>query len=368
MRAATAEPIDWHHFLAIVRRQRVEGLASSALQDSGVHIPEEVARPLHSAAEEIVRQNLAFASESLRLKRLFDQADIPLLFVKGVTLSMLAYKSLAVKKAWDIDAAVPPESINEACELLARSGYIRELPEPELSAEQFQAWLSYSKETAWRHERTGIYLELHSALVDNVFLLPGVNARSAQQSVPVSPGVGLPTLHREELFSYLCVHGATHAWSRLKWLADVAALLSHEDEAGVESLFRQSVRLGAGRSSAQALLLCQLLLGTRLPARLARELRKDPVNRWLVRIALKMMAGKNAERELDDTVLGTLPIHASHFMLARGVAYKAFEAKRKMLSPYDRARLDLPRSLHFLYPILLLPNWVRRRMRIAAAP
>ena len=36
------------------------------------------------------------------------------------------------------------------------------------------------------------------------------------------------TLGADDLFAYLCAHGAYHAWFRLKWLADIGALLAAE--------------------------------------------------------------------------------------------------------------------------------------------
>ena len=199
--------------------------------------------------------------------------------------------------------------------------------------------------------------------MDNPALLPGVDALGPRLMVDIAPGIRLPTLALDELFAYLCVHGATHAWSRMKWIADVAALLKNADEGEVERLYRRSLGLGVGRCSAQALLLCNLLFETRLPSSLAAELRSDPAVRYLVRIALSAMAGRNAETELDDTVFGTVPIHLSHFLLASGWRYKLSEVRRKTASHQDRSAGLLPRGLHFLYPLLAVPSWLWRRVR-----
>src|SRR5206468_9642745 len=98
-------------------------------------------------------------------------------------------------------------------------------------------------------------LELHTSLVDSPAMLGGVSVASPLQQVAIAPGIVLPTLATDELFAYLVVHGATHAWSRIKWLADVAALLSGLPEKEIEPLYRRSLALGAGRSGGQALLL-----------------------------------------------------------------------------------------------------------------
>lgn len=363
VRAAAERAIDWPRFLRIIRRQRVEGLVSDGLERAGVQPSGEVASELRQAAQGIARQNLMFAAEALRIQRLLDGAGLTFLFLKGATLDMLAYGTLGLKKARDIDLAVAPDAIDRACALLAEAGYVRTLPGPEVGPDQLSVWLDLCKETAWLHPKSGIVVELHSGLVDNPTLLPRIGSDSPRQWVEIGAGAALPTLARDELFAYLCVHGATHAWSRLKWIADVAALLSRAGAEELVRLYRRSLELGVGRCSAQALLLCRRLFGLRLPPELAAELRADPSTRRLVRIALRVMAGRHAETELDDTVLGTVPIHLSHFLLAPGWRYKSSEIRRKSRSHHDQAMIPLPRLLRFLYPLLLVPSWLWRRVR-----
>ncbi len=364
---ARARTVDWQRFLAVVRRQRVEGLAHAALASADVAPAPEVQRELAAAAAQTARQNLGFAAESVRLQRLFTAAGTGIVFVKGIPLSLLAYGTLAVKKSWDIDMAVPPEAVSQASRIMTEAGYRRVVPTEELPDSRFDIWIDLCKESIWRHGKSGIVVEMHSGLVDNPMLLRGVDARSPQQLVPLGSGASLPTLRKDELFSYVCVHGATHAWSRLKWIADVAALIKDDDDAELERLYRASLAIGVGRCSAQALLLCAQLFDRRLPSGLEAELRGDRANLWLARVALRSMAGAHEAVELDDKILGTVPIHLSHFALARGWRYKAAEVRRKALSPHDRAMLPLPRALHFLYPLLLVPRWLWRRARGPAA-
>jgi hypothetical protein len=336
------------------------------LKRAGVVPPAEIASDLQREAGEIARQNLSFAAESLRVQRLLEGAGLRFLFVKGTTLDMLAYGSLGLKRARDIDLVIAPEAVQEACALLAGAGYVRTVPGPEVRDEQFPIWLKLCKETSWTHKRTGIVLELHNGLVDNPTFLPGIGSHSPSQWVEIGSGIRLPTLRKDELFAYLCVHGATHGWSRLKWIADVAALLKDDNLDERERLYRRSVALGVGRCSAQALSLCQMLFELELSAGLSAELNRDRATRALVKIAIGTMSGRNSERELDDSVLATVPIHLSHFLLVPGWRPKALEIRRKSFSEYDRSMLPLPRLLHFLYPLMLVPRWIGRRMKRAA--
>ena len=359
---ALAAGADWAAFLTVARRQRVEGLVSHALRRAEVSLPASIQSELALTAAAIARGNLAYAAESRHIHQAFVAAGLSHLFVKGATLDMLAYRSLGLKRARDIDMVVDPESVERACALLSELGYVRTVPGPEIDEARFPIWVKLCKETNWQHRRSGTVVELHSQLVDNADLLPGIGARSPSQIVEIGTGMTLPTLRNEELFAYLCVHGATHAWSRLKWIADVAAFLARFEPAEVERLYRASLDLGVGRCSAQALLLCRQLFDTPVSLPLLRELQGERATRMVVRLALGVMAGGRSA-ELDDTVLGTVPIHLSHFFLGRGLRYKGGELGRKLRNHDDQVRFDLPPFLHFLYPLISVPSWLYRRVR-----
>jgi hypothetical protein len=146
----------------------------------------------------------------------------------------------------------------------------------------------------------------------------------------------------------------------LKWLADVAAFLTEGAGRDAEALHRSAVELGAGRSSAQALLLCSDLLGISLPQDLEREFRSEAVTRWLVRVAIRAMNGRCPEKELDETMLGTARIQLSHFFLRKGLGYKIAETRLKLKNP---AAPDLGRAA-FLGPLVSFPHWIWRRSRM----
>ena len=63
--------------------------------------------------------------------------------------------------------------------------------------------------------------------------------------VPLAGTRGLRTLGEEDLFAYLCMHGALHWWHRLKWLADINALLAPQ-ESDVERLIGAAKAGGRG--------------------------------------------------------------------------------------------------------------------------
>ncbi|HEY0303237.1 MAG TPA: nucleotidyltransferase family protein, partial [Rhizomicrobium sp.] len=225
IRSAAAQPVDWQNFLQVVARQRIAGLVHEGLRSADVAPPETAKDSLATDAGKISRDALKLASEALRLQAAFDAASIPVVFVKGTTLALLAYGNIGIKHAWDIDLLVTPQDLRRGCDVLAAAGYKRMLPPASMPDERFFAWAAFARECVFLNAG-GTYLELHWRLSDNRAQLAHVTAASPSRSVAVSNGRTLRTLRDEALFSHLCLHGARHGWSRLKWLADLSAWLA----------------------------------------------------------------------------------------------------------------------------------------------
>ncbi|TFI57221.1 hypothetical protein E2493_16055 [Sphingomonas parva] len=327
---ASAASIDWPLFVRMAQRHRVEALARRALEKAAVEIPSEAAEPLDTASSRIAAENLIIAAETARLVAALTEADIPFLFVKGLSLGALAYGTILVKAGWDIDLLVAPEALEPAADLLQRLGYHLAVPPGDAAPARLHAWHARSKESVWRNPGRRATVELHTALTDQAALLPTLDVDAPRQMVAITPTLAVPTLARDELFAYLTVHGASSAWFRLKWLADVAALLAGEDEAEVERLYRRARTLGAGRAAAVALLLCRDLFGTCAGPRLIAELRTDRVNRWMARGAWQSLAGRSIATEVTRLRGGTLWIHLLQFGLVPGLRYKLGELRRQL--------------------------------------
>ena len=359
VRAAAADA-DWSGFGRVVVRHRVEGLANAALRSAGLEPAPDVAADLRRAALEIATGGLRLAAESHRLQRALDSAGLANLVLKGATLDRLAWGRLGLKRAWDIDLLVLPADASKARSVLEGAGY--RLMDPVDATEQaFATWVSLSKESVFRRSGDNVTAELHWRLTDTARLLPGLSAASPSQTVALSDGIVLRTLAPEALFAYLCVHGAVHAWSRLKWLADLGGLLAAEDDAGRARLYDHAVALGAGRCPASALLLCETLLGIPLPSGCAGAIRGDPGARRLARLALDAMAG-GGDAEIDERRFFNDRIILSQLLFDRGWRFRIAEAQRLSVSLNDRMTMRLPRALGFIYLLVRGPRWLWRRL------
>jgi hypothetical protein len=328
-----AAAVDWPRFVRLARFHRVQGLVWHALGSSGQTLPADAAQHLSADAATIAAANLRSAVECRDLFSTFDEAGVPMLFVKGVSLGALAYRNISWKSAVDIDLLIATDMLPEAARLLRSRGY--RLSEPKLQsrcgAGALEALHRVHKESTWIDPQRKLQIDLHTRLSDNARLIPAIGMNSTRCMVQVTPDIALPTLGLEELFAYLCVHGASSAWFRLKWITDLAALLDKFEPQRVEPLYRRSRELGAGRASAQALLLADALYGSLEDlSPLQQELNRDAASRWLVRAAFRQVAGRAEPVEPTARRFGTWRIHLSQLPLMSGWRFPVSELLRQV--------------------------------------
>ena len=325
--------LDWNIVVALARRHRVQGLVWNALAQHVDLLPNEAREALSSDARSIAATNLAIAAECHELRQAFEIAKVPLLFIKGLSIGALAYRSPLLKMGWDIDLLIAPRDLPTAARLLNERSYALRLPS---SLALLQSWHARSKESVWGKDES-FYVELHTRLADNYRLIPAIDVQSPWQLVEIAPSVSLPTLADDELFAYLAVHGASSAWFRLKWISDFAAFLRGRNAEEIGRLYRRSQQLGAGRAAGQALLLADTLFDILQPdLQLREQLASDRSTQQLCRAALRMLTEGTAEPTARP--LGTLTIHWTQFLLKPGLDYKFSELWRQGNSLLRRLR------------------------------
>lgn len=344
---------DWAGFADLVAWHRVTGLAHAAILRVPEAFPPDLRRDLAKKASVIAVGNLAVASETAQLQRLFDGAGIEATFFKGATLAQRAYGTLLTKQSKDVDFLVPVGDLARAIGLLESRGYVLEDPPRALNEAQWASMVTFGMEVQMVNTRTRIRVEPHWKLTAN----PGLLA-SAQVLAAVGKGgddiAGIPirTLHPDDLYAYLCVHGAASGWFRLKWLADLNALIEDATLGELDRLDRHAQSRGAGGSSALALSLCAAVFDRDVPVEILRRVEARGSLRRLKSLCLFNL------RRMD---LSSWRLFRSSLLLAAAEGCLLAELDSWTTSVTDAIDLPLPRRLHFLYRIVRVPAWLARR-------
>lgn len=355
-----AETLDGDRIAAIAHRHQIVPLVVAALRQSGAPIPAALAARYDAIAM------LRSAGEALQLQARLAAAGIDAIFLKGSALAMLAFGALDRRQFADIDLLVRPDDAGRAATLLADAGYALPGTAPDALAERVEGLLPLAKDIALRNRRNGQIVELHWRMTDNPRERP-VWDREPIQWVELAPGAALPTLGSEALFAYLCGHGAAHMWARLRWLADVAALLAQAPDGG-DRLWQGAVARGQGRAAASAILLSHRLLGVAPPPAFIRP--RSLRLALLVAGARRVIEAGDGTTELARTRWRGWAEMAGKLLLASSAGDLAGWTMRLLFSVSDSDRIGGSRLWYVLHPLQRVPKLLarRRRRRALSAP
>ena len=358
----TQGKIDWNRLLRVVRRHRVAGLVHQALTRAKIAIPPQALQALEENARRIVWRNVAALREIGRLHTALSTAGLDGIFFKGPLLGVQAYGLLGLKHGRDIDILVPPRHLLSAIACLEHNGYRLRGTLPE-NAGVRRKWFAVFKEVELWDAKNKHLVELHWALIENKFLARRLADHMTTREVEATGGIRVTALGTDFAFVYLCVHGASAGWFRLKWLADLAALLAAMSPADLERCLALARECAVEPCVAQALLLCDSLFGLEMAAPAAGSFHRFARYRLLERIALRAMTKGGAETELWAIPFGDTSVTLSRFLLSTSWRYVWAEARLRMANVPDMERFPLPRGLWFLYPALRLPLFLYRRAK-----
>ncbi|MFA7595149.1 MAG: nucleotidyltransferase family protein [Novosphingobium sp.] len=314
--------VDWAEVLAHARRHRVVPLAAHRLEALGpaAGVPAPVAAEFRREAKAALFHEMAMFGELCRIKAALDGETVPFLVIKGMVLSSEGHGRMGLRVNHDIDLVVSPGDLDRGHGALTALGYRRAEPEGDPPSDELARWVKRSKDWVYILPSNGTVVELHHRLFDNRTLCdPGVMRRA--RAVMLFGQVEVMTLGEEDEPAYLALHGALHAWSRLKWLLDMAIIARKLGPEGTSALLSRQRKQPAERALRQAFLLCSELFETEHPV--GRKAAPLSV-RLLVAAARRALNGEGAT-ELEATRFGTSIKNASHYLLWCKPAYLAAE-------------------------------------------
>lgn len=348
IRTAVENVLDWSLFAKLVQRHRVAGLVHAALADAGISEPQETIELLRNRASNVSHRNLLLAAETIRIQRLLDARGIPNLTLKGVPLGVSVYNSLALKQAWDIDILLEPDNVCRSVEALLAEGYDFLENERDLG-DSLGKLIDSTKECILFNSSRGTHVEIHWRLCDNPSFLSEIGISGGCKEVEVS-SVRIKTLRDADLFTYLCVHGAAHGWSRLKWLADLNAFISSRTRTELKNFYEVAASYGAGHAVVTAQMLCDEIFNSNISGKLV----DDVVKSYRVRILLHASRASIKNRSLHDGELSQKVVffnRISQVFLSSRPGFFQAEMSRIYKGVGDQINFGSKR-LKALYPII----------------
>lgn len=358
IRGLASQPLDWDWFKKIVERNQIVPLAYHNLRGTLSDVYHgKILKSFRDSALAQTRNAMSQAAELVRVSESVRSAGLEMTSLKGLALSVVAYGNLTMRSAGDIDLLVPPAQVLEVERVLLGLGYKRFEPGAKLTPRRMKHYLRYYKNFTYLSEK-GPPLELHWRLFLNTPMLKGEEIRfPPTMPVTVGPGV-VATLDRNELFLYLCAHGAIHGWPILKWIADIGALLSVMTAEDLADIAVQADEQGLMAELRSALILVDLFLAIERPMVELQSEKPDRTVERIVDMAQRLLTAKNYCLEIHR-----LPRFGMFFYdlrLRSTWRYRSEDIRRALVLPDDWELIDLPDALFPLYAVVRPVSWLMR--------
>ena len=224
--------IDWQAF---IRHMQFHRLTAPVYENLKLYFAARVpCRPLMAIKAMYrthIMNGLKNMTQVIRLASAFEAGGIPVLFCKGVSLSMRLYQNPLARHAGDIDMLIPATQVHAAHILLISMGYRRVEPPEELKGRRFRQYMDFRFHSQYRLPGQPL-VELHWRFCNNrqMFLLDFFDLWHQKQMVCLGR-VRISTLGDVHALAFLFIHGTKHGWERFFWLKDIgdyAALTAPE--------------------------------------------------------------------------------------------------------------------------------------------
>jgi Uncharacterised nucleotidyltransferase len=349
VRSTLAAIDDWTALIQAALDHGTSGLLCHHILTAGADLlPREIA----DAAEAYVAYRRTEHGRAARdlgaVLDAFAAAQVSGLPYKGPVLAALCYAEPALRGCRDLDVLIHERDIAAAMTALHELGYRSLLTG--LSERRMRSFYAYNGQDAlvaddrmpvephWRLNPRTMHADIDTS---------GLLCRAGTVGLD---GRNIPAPSREDMLLICGMHGSKEEWSRLIWIADVAALLRNGDDLNWAEILAHADDAGVRRMLLIGIALAENMLGARLPAEAAHALAEDKVAR---RLAATAAARLFVRRGVTPSVY-----HITGFRLrmrerisdrARYVAATLLTARKQHFQ-----FVDLPERLTFLYPLVRL--------------
>ena len=358
-----AGAIDWDLFLNLAEHHRVYPLVYQSLSTLvNSVVPEHVIGVLRKKGWENSSKTLQMTGELVKVLQAMEENGIRTIVLKGFPLGSMLYGNLALRPSRDLDILVWPEDLERARNAVENLGYEQMSPSSVMTPEQVQNWMKKNHHFGYWHRDQEICLELHWRLGHYGLEMPLQEIENSLAEVKIG-GQAVCVLGTEEQLLFLILHGAGHAWFRLKWLCDVGVML-RQGAFSWERLYGLSEHLGVEALLNQAVMLALHLLQAPVPDRVVKRITKDRKAQNLVGMALPFISAVDYD-PANLRINRPLYFHHKKYQLSILPGWrKKFAYLHNLVLPKDRdiELIPLPQSLYFLYYPLRPFTWFSRQV------
>ena len=338
--------LSWSDVMATALGHHVESLLYDNLAVTGnKFFPATWLETMQDILRKASGTSLLLSSEFLRVQKIFDSDELPLIPYKGPALAWLAYQNVTRRRFVDLDFFIEQQNIPHATALLKSAGFRADFGPREEAAGRTGI---VPGQYGFYRDATRTAVELHTERTLRYFPIPLDFDKLKQRLLTVEiAGSRVRTFSIEDTLILLCVHGAKHFWERLDWVVDVAELVRAQPVDWPLTL-RIAKKLRSRRLLLLGLHLSHELVGASVPQDVLEEAQRDSHVRWLTNRVYDELAGR------EDPRAGVIPRAVFRLRSRDGAMDAIRHTVRLATNPTmsDRQKTRLPRALSPLYKIV----------------
>jgi hypothetical protein len=270
LRPEQAASLDWPWLLVLAGDQGLLPLLTQKLKhaEPGV-IPPDVQQTLKSFFREQIVFDLRMLAEMYGVLDRFEAQGIAMMVTKGPVLAHRCYGFSFARQYTDLDFVLRDADILRATETLISLGYDAKVPPSAIRAKR------PAGEYAFTQLATKLLVELHTEKTFRYYPKPlNVEELLSRRTSVLFGEQEIPVPAVEDELLLISIHGAKHFWERLLWIADVAALITH-NPIDWDRATAAAREVDAQRMLRIALLLAKNVAGASLPAAIQIDAESD---------------------------------------------------------------------------------------------
>jgi Uncharacterised nucleotidyltransferase len=215
--------IDWNELLLHARHHSLTPHLAHWLLESAAPMPVWARTRLKSEFQANLQRNFLLLTEARKILVAWRANGIAGMPYKGPVLAEQLWDSFALRECSDLDFLVRRSDVDRAGKILARLGYaevcgVANHLRPRL--------LHNASEEQFRHRETEILLELQWAPAPRTLAVAFDESALWREQITLAvAGDVVQAPDPAVLLGLLAIHGWKHNWSKLIWVADIAALV-----------------------------------------------------------------------------------------------------------------------------------------------
>jgi hypothetical protein len=321
-------------------------------------LPSEVRDQISEFFQRNAAKNLLLTGRLIKIVELLNAADIPVLPFKGATLAQQAYGNPALRQFIDLDILVQPKDFDRAINVLSANDF--QMPDEKKRSERAAFFFNRRKDIALTSGNGLVRVELHWKLSGAHFALPfELDELWTRLEQITLGGARLNALPFDDLFIYLCLHGARHGFERLSWICDLRELINrreadHQVIDWAEIIHRARLH-GCEKVVELGVFLIEEFFGDKIDFPNAAQIKKDETLKKIAAdLRKKIFSEKKQTIEIGDWYLYHLLLKERKTDRLKLHLHYFFWYSRLAFTPnsIDKAVFRLPAAFYPLYYIL----------------